>query len=58
MVTQSVSIQPSLSGYISKGIALCGKRHFQDATQTFDLALEFANEDPKTIHFLVLVKAG
>ena len=56
MVKQSVSIQSSVTGHISRGIALCGKKQFQDAMQAFDLAFMFANEDSKTIH--LLIKAG
>jgi tetratricopeptide (TPR) repeat protein len=37
----SISIQPSLTGYTSKGIALCGKKHFKDAMKAFDLAFMF-----------------
>src|SRR6267154_2822242 len=58
MVTKSISIQRSLTGYISKGIALCGKMQFQDAMQAFDLAFMFTNSDSKTIHFILLIKAG
>ncbi|KAG1817504.1 uncharacterized protein BJ212DRAFT_1299062 [Suillus subaureus] len=35
---ESVSLHPSLTGYISKGIALCGKNNLQDAIRAFDLA--------------------
>ncbi|KAG1726991.1 uncharacterized protein EDB91DRAFT_899902 [Suillus paluster] len=54
---KSVTIQPSLTGYISKGIALCGKGQIRDARTAFDVASIFTNEDSKTIHFLFLVKA-
>ncbi|KAG2127929.1 uncharacterized protein EDB93DRAFT_181708 [Suillus bovinus] len=54
---KSVSIQPSLSGLISKGIALCGKMQFQDAMKAFDFAFTFTNEDLKTVHLLSLIKA-
>ncbi|KAG0700213.1 hypothetical protein DFH29DRAFT_1056384 [Suillus ampliporus] len=54
---KSVVIQPSLAGYISKGIALCGKGQVRDARTAFDLAFMFTNEDSKIIHFLLLVKA-
>jgi len=47
-----------LLGYISKGIALCGKKQFQDAMGAFDLGFMFTNEDSKVIHFLLLIKAG
>ncbi|KAG2128630.1 uncharacterized protein EDB93DRAFT_1256628 [Suillus bovinus] len=39
---KSINIQPSLVGYISKGIALYGKRHIQDAKIAFDLASIFS----------------
>ncbi|KAG1789544.1 uncharacterized protein HD556DRAFT_777664 [Suillus plorans] len=54
---KSVNIQPSLSGLISKGIALCGKMQFEDAMKAFDLAFTFTNEDSKTVHLLLLIKA-
>ncbi|KAG2339547.1 hypothetical protein BDR05DRAFT_991937 [Suillus weaverae] len=54
---KSVTIQPSLTGYISKGIALCGKGKLGDARKELDLAFIFTNEDPKTIRFLLLIKA-
>ncbi|KAG2346897.1 hypothetical protein BDR05DRAFT_756686, partial [Suillus weaverae] len=54
---KSISIQPSLIGCISKGIALGGKGNIRDSIQAFDLAFTFANEDPKIIVFLLLIKA-
>lgn len=45
----SISIQPSFTGYTSKGIALCGKKHFKDAMKAFDLAFMFTNGDSKAI---------
>lgn len=54
---KSISIQPSLTGCISKGIALGGKGNIRDSIQAFDLAFTFANEDPKIIIFLLLIKA-
>ncbi|OAX31742.1 hypothetical protein K503DRAFT_54649 [Rhizopogon vinicolor AM-OR11-026] len=54
---RSVHIQPSLIGYISKSIALCGKMLIQDAMKTMDLAFMFADGDLKTVHLLLLVKA-
>jgi len=54
---QSVSIQPSLAGHISKGIALCGKKQVLAARISFDLASMFTNRDLKTDHFLFLIKA-
>jgi tetratricopeptide (TPR) repeat protein len=55
--TKSISIEPSLIGYISKGLALCGKQQVHDAMAAFDLAFTFTNADPKTTHFLFLIKA-
>jgi hypothetical protein len=55
--TQSISIQPSLTGCLSQGIALCGKNLISDAMRAFDLAFMFTDQDPKTIHFLLLIKA-
>ncbi|KAG2338323.1 hypothetical protein BDR05DRAFT_705075 [Suillus weaverae] len=54
---KSISIQPSLTGYISKGIALCGKGHVQDARAAFDVASTYTNQDSENIHFLLLIKA-
>jgi hypothetical protein len=45
-------------GFISKGIALCGKGLVRDARTAFDLAFMFTNEDSTTIHLLLLIKAG
>ncbi|KAG0698212.1 WD40-repeat-containing domain protein [Suillus ampliporus] len=53
---QSVSIRPSLAGYMSKGIALCGKQQFWDATKAFDVVLTFTDGDSKI--FLFLIKAN
>lgn len=44
-------------GCISKGIALCGQNRIEAAMKAFDLAFIFADEDSKTIHFLLLIKA-
>ncbi|KIK40125.1 hypothetical protein CY34DRAFT_807490 [Suillus luteus UH-Slu-Lm8-n1] len=54
---KSISIQLSLTGYISKGIALCGKGLIREARAAFDVASMFTNEDPDTNHFLLLIKA-
>ncbi|KAG2339395.1 hypothetical protein BDR05DRAFT_967930, partial [Suillus weaverae] len=54
---KSINIQPSLTGYISKGIALCGKGHVREARIAFDIASMFTNQDPDTNHFLLLIKA-
>jgi hypothetical protein len=55
-MTQSITIQSSLIGYISKGIALCGQGHVREARIAFDVASMFTNQDSKTNHFLILVK--
>ncbi|KAG1789016.1 uncharacterized protein HD556DRAFT_1275673, partial [Suillus plorans] len=52
----SIAIQPSLKGYISKGIALCGKQQLWDAMEAFDLALSFSNDNRMTVEIL-LIKA-
>ncbi|KAG2352949.1 hypothetical protein BDR07DRAFT_1615330 [Suillus spraguei] len=54
---KSISIRPSLTGYISKGIALCGKGHVREARIAFDAASMFTNQDPEANHFLLLIKA-
>ncbi|KAG2743684.1 hypothetical protein P692DRAFT_20838379 [Suillus brevipes Sb2] len=54
---KSTSIQPSLTGYISKGIALCGKGLVREARAAFDVASIFMKEDYATSHFLLLIKA-
>jgi hypothetical protein len=50
-MTQSISIQSSLIGYISKGIALCGKGHVREARIAFDVASVFTNQSSETNHF-------
>ncbi|KAG1786312.1 uncharacterized protein HD556DRAFT_1445173 [Suillus plorans] len=54
--TQS-RIQPSLTGYISKGIALCGKGRVLDARAAFDVASMYTDQDSEITHFLLLIKA-
>jgi tetratricopeptide (TPR) repeat protein len=54
---QSVRLQPSLAGHISKGISLCGKKQVQAARISFDLASMFTNGDLKTDRFLFLIKS-
>ncbi|KAG2131540.1 WD40-repeat-containing domain protein [Suillus cothurnatus] len=54
---KSISIRPSLMGYISKGIALCGSEQLSDAMEAFDLAFVYLNRDPMTIDLLLLIKA-
>lgn len=53
---QSIAIQPSLWGYISKSIALCGNGQLWDAMEAFDLAITFSDRDPVTIDLLLLIK--
>ncbi|KAG1789035.1 uncharacterized protein HD556DRAFT_828571 [Suillus plorans] len=53
----SIDIQPSLMGCISKGIALCGKGQVWNAMEAFDLAFTFAIHDSMTINLLLLIKA-
>ncbi|KAG1793101.1 uncharacterized protein HD556DRAFT_1527625 [Suillus plorans] len=53
---KSISIQPSLTGYISKGIALCGKGRVQDARAAFDVASMYTDQDSQILHFLLLIK--
>jgi hypothetical protein len=45
-----------LIGYISKGIALCGKGHVREARIAFDIASMFTNHNSETDHFLLLIK--
>ncbi|KAG2342512.1 hypothetical protein BDR05DRAFT_1060241 [Suillus weaverae] len=54
---KSISIQPSLTGFISKGISLCGQGHIREARAAFDVASMFTNQDSKTNLFLLLTKA-
>ncbi|KAG2361233.1 hypothetical protein BDR07DRAFT_1610267 [Suillus spraguei] len=54
---KSISIQPSLMGCISKGIAHCGKRQFQDAMKAFDLAFMYMDADLNKTRLLLLIKA-
>ncbi|KAG1800323.1 uncharacterized protein HD556DRAFT_1524880 [Suillus plorans] len=54
---KSISIQPSLMGCISKGIALCGKQQFQDAMKAFDLAFMYVDADLNKTRLLLLIKA-
>ncbi|KAG1813686.1 WD40-repeat-containing domain protein [Suillus subaureus] len=55
--TKSIAIQPSLLGYISKGIALCGNGQLWDAMEAFDLAFIFYNHNPIIVDLLLLIKA-
>ncbi|KAG1890913.1 WD40-repeat-containing domain protein [Suillus subluteus] len=54
---KSIAIQPSLLGYISKGIALCGKDQLCSAMEAFDLSSVFLNYDPIAIDLVLLIKA-
>ncbi|KAG2745543.1 hypothetical protein P692DRAFT_201868462 [Suillus brevipes Sb2] len=54
---KSIAIQPSLLGYISKGIALCGYEQLWDAVEVFDLAFIFSNHDLITVNLILLIKA-
>ncbi|KAG1896010.1 WD40-repeat-containing domain protein [Suillus fuscotomentosus] len=54
---KSIDIKPSLIGFISKGIALCGKGHVQEARVAFDVASTLTNQDSETNQFLLLIKA-
>ncbi|KAG1899658.1 uncharacterized protein F5891DRAFT_390820 [Suillus fuscotomentosus] len=54
---KSLSIKPSLIGYITKGMAFCGKQNVHDAGAAFDFAFTFANGDSKTTLLLFLIKA-
>jgi hypothetical protein len=45
-----------LIGYISKGIALCGKGHVREARAAFDVASMFTHQDSTASHFLLLIK--
>ncbi|KAG2747698.1 TPR-like protein, partial [Suillus brevipes Sb2] len=54
---KSISIRPSLTGYVSKGIALCGKGLVREARAAFDVASIFMKEDSATSHLLLLIKA-
>jgi hypothetical protein len=56
LTSQSIAIQPSLLGYISKGIALCGNGQLWDAMEAFDLAFIFYNHNPIIVDLLLLVK--
>jgi hypothetical protein len=47
-----------LTGYISKGIALCGKNLVREARAAFDVASMFTNENLNTNHLLLLIKVG
>ncbi|KAG1785781.1 uncharacterized protein HD556DRAFT_1456313 [Suillus plorans] len=54
---KSIRIQPSLTGYISKGIALCGKGRVLDGRAAFDVASMYTDQDSEITHFLLLIKA-
>ncbi|KAG2038865.1 WD40-repeat-containing domain protein [Suillus americanus] len=54
---QSISIQKSLIGYMSKGIAHYGMGQIRKASIAFDLASRFAAGDSTTHHHLFLIRA-
>lgn len=54
---KSLTICPSLTGYIAQGIALCGKQLVEDARTAFDLAFTFTDGNPDATLFLFLIKA-
>ncbi|KAG2054586.1 WD40 repeat-like protein [Suillus hirtellus] len=55
--SKSINIEPSLIGFISKGIALCGKGQVREARVAFDVASMFTNQDSEINLFLLLIKA-
>lgn len=55
--TKSLTIRPSLAGYIAQGIALCGKQLVEEATTAFDFAFTFTEGNPDATLFLFLIKA-
>ncbi|KAG2346437.1 hypothetical protein BDR05DRAFT_945992 [Suillus weaverae] len=54
---KSIAIQPSLLGYVSKGIALCGDGQLWEAMEAFDLAFIFYNHNAIIVDLLLLIKA-
>ncbi|KAG2356060.1 hypothetical protein BDR07DRAFT_1613333 [Suillus spraguei] len=54
---KSINIKPSLTGYMSKGIAFCGKGYITDARAVFDVASMYTDQNSQTTHFLLLIKA-
>ncbi|KIK37720.1 hypothetical protein CY34DRAFT_810102 [Suillus luteus UH-Slu-Lm8-n1] len=54
---KSITIQPSLTGFISKGISLCGKKRIREAMTAFDIASTFTNGDSKTNLLIFLIKS-
>ncbi|KAG2356764.1 hypothetical protein BDR07DRAFT_421501 [Suillus spraguei] len=57
MRPRSISIQSSLIGYISEGIAFCGKGYVREARIAFDAASMFTAQDSEVNHFILLIKA-
>ncbi|KAG2336554.1 hypothetical protein BDR05DRAFT_953280 [Suillus weaverae] len=53
----SECIQPSLIGYISKGIAHCRAGYIWDARVAFDIPFMYTNQELEPIRFLLLIKA-
>ncbi|KAG2085009.1 uncharacterized protein F5147DRAFT_659671 [Suillus discolor] len=56
MMLPSPLVLPSLTGYISKGIALGRKKQVWDTIRAFDLASMFTNRDLNANHLLLLIK--
>lgn len=54
---QSISIQHSAIGFMSRGIALCGKGQIREACSALDLALKLATGDSATHPLFHLIKA-
>ncbi|KAG1785217.1 WD40-repeat-containing domain protein [Suillus plorans] len=54
---KSLTIHPSLAGYIAQGIALCGKQLVEDARAAFELAFTFTVGNSDATLFLFLIKA-
>jgi tetratricopeptide (TPR) repeat protein len=50
---KSLTICPSLTGYIAQGIALCGKQLVKDARTAFDLAFTFTDGISDATFFLI-----
>ncbi|KAF8548670.1 hypothetical protein OG21DRAFT_1489192 [Imleria badia] len=52
---KSISIRPSVIGYIAKSVALIGSGKKEDGCRVFDLA--FRHCPPKGVDLLLLIKA-
>ncbi|KIK39211.1 hypothetical protein CY34DRAFT_14532 [Suillus luteus UH-Slu-Lm8-n1] len=51
------AIKPSLTGHISKGIALCRQGLVREVKIAFDIASVAMSQDSTNIHFIHLIKA-